>query len=165
MYCEGMNVDGSRSRRKWSIGVSSILQHFQSPIDGIVCRVQIRCARVRIDGIGNLVVARFVQAAEIVPNFRDIWVESDSSRVSVEGIAVLVDLIIEDTDRTPKCRIPTVSVDCLLIRFVGFVVALTSHERSTKKIPALRISPVFWKSSASVPCFGRCHAHPFRDSL
>jgi hypothetical protein len=40
-------------------------------------------ALVRVKCVGRLVVARLVQGSKIVPDFRDVGVESDGARVCV----------------------------------------------------------------------------------
>lgn len=38
------------------------------------------------------------QCAEVIPDFRNVGIEADGARISIERISVLVDLIIEDTN-------------------------------------------------------------------
>jgi hypothetical protein len=51
----------------------------------------------------------------------------------------LVDLVVEHTNRTPESRILSVTVNGLLVRFIGFGVLLLGHITSSKEVPALRI--------------------------
>ena len=79
------------------------------------------------------------QSAKIIPDLADIRIDTNSTRVSVQGIAVLIDLIIKNTNRTPESRIPAISVDSLLICFVCLGVFLLRHVAASKKVPALRV--------------------------
>lgn len=38
------------------------------------------------------------QCAKIVPDLRDIWIKSNRAGISVQGISVLVNLVVEHTD-------------------------------------------------------------------
>lgn len=60
--------------------------------------IEIGSAAIGVKSIGNLVVAGFVQSTKIIPNFRDVRVQTDSTRVGVQGITVLVDLVVEHTN-------------------------------------------------------------------
>lgn len=111
-------------------------------LDVHIVRIQVSRSCVRIEGITRLIVARFVlrpvlaakrlnrsndrahQSTEIVPNLGDVGIQSDCSGVRVQCVTVLVDLVVEHADRAPECRIATISVDCLLIGFVGFGILL-----------------------------------------
>jgi hypothetical protein len=122
--------------------VLRLLQHLKSLPDCGVGLVQLSGSSIGIDGVRDLVVARFVQTSKIEPDFTDVGIESDRSRVGVQGVSVLVDLVIEYTDRAPEGGVAAVSVDCLLVRFVGLVVSLRRHVCSTKEVPALGIISV-----------------------
>jgi hypothetical protein len=117
-------------------------ENVKSIRDRRVIGIKLRSTSVSINGIADLVVARLVQASQIIPNLRDVRVNSDSTRISVECITVLVDLEIENADRAPKRRITPVTIDCLLISFVCLVVLLPGHKGAAKQIPALRIGRV-----------------------
>lgn len=106
-------------------------------------RVQLGRSRVGIDRIGDLVVARLVETAEVVPDLAHVWVEADRPRVGVESITVLADLVVQDTDRTPECRVAAITVYSLLISFVCFVVPLTSHKGSSQKVPAMSVGSIY----------------------
>ena len=77
---------------------------------------------VGIDGVGDLVVAALIERAEVEPNFRDVSVDQDGPQVRVEGITVLVDLEVQDSDRAPERWVPPITVDSLLLCFVGFAI-------------------------------------------
>lgn len=38
------------------------------------------------------------QSAEIVPHFGDVRVEADGTRVGIQGITILVDLVVQHTN-------------------------------------------------------------------
>jgi len=79
------------------------------------------------------------QSPKIVPNFGDVGVQSNRAGIRIQSITILVDLVIQNADRAPECRIAPVSVDCLLIGFISFGVFLLRHVASPQEIPALRI--------------------------
>jgi hypothetical protein len=64
------------------------------------------------------------QSAEIVPDLRDVRVQANSSRVRVQGISVLVDLVIQDTNGAPKSGILPIAIHGLLIGFICFGILL-----------------------------------------
>ena len=118
-------------------------------------RVEISGPLICIEGIGCLIVARLVlrmvsswhakqiylnssyQSAKVVPDFGDVWIQADSTGVSVQRIAVLIDLVIQHSDRAPEGRIPAITVNGLLVCFVRFWIFLLCHVTSAKEIPAL----------------------------
>lgn len=92
--------------------------------------VKVGCSGVRVQSIACLVVARLIQSSEIVPDFGDVRIQSDSSRVRIKGISVLVDLIVKDTNRAPEGRVTTITIDSLLVSFVCLGVFLLRHVTS-----------------------------------
>jgi hypothetical protein len=102
-------------------------------------RIQLACTSIGVNGVGDLIVTALIEASKIEPDLRDIRVYSDRTRIGVKGVAELVDLEVENTDRAPKCGVAPISVHGLLIRFIGFVVFLASHVRPTKQVPTLSI--------------------------
>jgi hypothetical protein len=143
-----VNVNGGGRWRQLLVATS--LEQLKPVLDGRVLRVKVGRARVGVNRVGNLVVARLVQAAEVVPYFRNVWVDADRTRVGVEGVAVLVDLEVENTNRAPECRVAAITVDGLLIRLVRLVVTLAGHERTAKKVPALGVAAVCLKALGEV---------------
>ena len=115
----------------------------QACLDVDVCGIKISSTSVRIERVAGLIVARLIQSAKVVPDFRNVGVEANSARVRVEGIAVLVDLVVEHTDRTPECRIAAIAVHSLLVGFVSLGILLLRHVASTKQVPALSIILVY----------------------
>lgn len=126
--------------------------------------VELRSPAVGIESIADLVVAGFVESAQVVPHLRDVWIKSDCTRVCVESITVLVDLVVKHTDGAPECWIATISIDSLLICFVGFVVLPLSHVTSTQKIPALRIRAIRFERFRQI-LYGQILISKFRTLL
>ena len=104
---------------------------------------------VGVDGVGHLIVAGFVERSQVEPDFGEVRVNSNRSRVGVEGVVELIDVVVQDSDRTPECWILSVSVDCLLIRFVRFAEIARRHVRSTKQVPREGIVGVFRNVSSA----------------
>ena len=75
-----------------------ILEDTDTLLDRSIAGIQISSPRVCVDCVGDLVVAGLVEASQIVPHFRNIRVESDGTRVSVESISILVDLEVKHAD-------------------------------------------------------------------
>lgn len=75
-----------------------VLQELQSLRDCHVPWVQLCSAGICIDGVSDLVVAALIETAEIEPDFRDIWVNADCTRVGIKSVPELVDLEIEHAD-------------------------------------------------------------------
>lgn len=140
--CRRMNV----LRRWWRWQGHTIPlrvpKQVKSVFDRGIVRVQVLCTSVRIDRVVDLVITGLVQTAEVVPNLADVRVESDCSRVRVQGVTILVDLVVEHPDGAPEGRITAVSVDGLLVRLVRLVVLLATHKCSTEEIPTLGVGSV-----------------------
>lgn len=64
------------------------------------------------------------QSTKVVPDLGNVRIKADSPRVRVQSVAILVDLVIQNTYAAPECRVLTVTIDCLLIGFVCFGVLL-----------------------------------------
>jgi len=137
-------VDILRTRCSWQLTSSSlsILEKLEALCNGGVTRIQLARSGIGIDGVSDLVIATFIQATEIEPHFGNVWINADGSRIGVEGVTELVNLEVQDSDRTPEGWVASISVDCLLVCLVGFVILLTRHISATEKIPALGISRV-----------------------
>lgn len=93
-----MDINWTWSGWKRIVVDGCVLQHDQTLLDRCVGRVEIGCPSVGVDGVGDLVVARLVEAAQIIPHLADKRVETDRTGVCVEGVAVLIDLIVKNTD-------------------------------------------------------------------
>lgn len=124
-----------------SVGLH-VLQQPQPRFDHLVVRVQVRRSRVSIDGIADLVVARFVQRTQIEPDLGDVRIDPNRTGVGVEGVPVLVDVVIEDADGAPECGVAAIPIDGLLVGLIRFLVLLNSHIGSAEKVPALRIAAI-----------------------
>lgn len=82
------------------------------------------------------------KSPKVIPNFRDIGVQTDRTGVRIKRVTVLINLVIEDANRAPESGITSISVDCLLIGLIGLGILLLRHVTSTEKIPALCIGVV-----------------------
>lgn len=116
-----------------------LFQQFQPLGDRRVPRIQLRSSSVRINSVRNLVVATLVQTPEVKPNLRDIGVYTNSTRISVQGIPVLVDLEVKDTNGAPESGVAAITIHSLLIGLVCLVVFLTCHVGAAKEVPALGV--------------------------
>lgn len=117
----------------------ALAQKLQPGLDVRIRRIKLCCSLVGIQSVGDLIVAALVKSAQIIPNLADVRVQSDCSGVSIERITVLVDLVVEHSNRTPEGWVSTVSVDSLLVCFVCFGILLLRHVATTEQVPALRI--------------------------
>jgi hypothetical protein len=115
------------------------LEQSKTRLDVDVGGIEVSSPRVCVERITSLVVARLVQRTKIIPNLRNVRVEANGTRVRVKRVAVLVDLVVEHTNRAPECRVATVTVYCLLVRFVGLGVLLLRHVATTEKVPTLSV--------------------------
>lgn len=82
------------------------------------------------------------QSPQIIPDFRNVRIQTDSTRVGVQRIAVLVDLIVEHTNGAPEGWVPSITIDGLLVSFVGLGVFGLRHVATAKQIPTLRVGVV-----------------------
>ncbi len=64
------------------------------------------------------------QCAQVVPDFRNVRVESYCARVRIQRVSILVDLVVQDTDGAPERWVSAVAVHSLLVSFIGFRVLL-----------------------------------------
>jgi hypothetical protein len=105
----------------------SVFEELKALSNGHIARIQLARAGVGINGVSDLVVATLIKASEIEPDFRDVRVYPDRTRIGVKGVAELIDLEVQDADRAPKGRVASISVYGLLVCFIGFIVFLASH--------------------------------------
>jgi hypothetical protein len=82
------------------------------------------------------------QGAQVVPDLGDVRVQAYRAGICIERISILVDLVIQDANRAPECRVPSIAIDSLLIGLVCLGVLLLCHVAPSKQIPTLRIVPV-----------------------
>lgn len=134
-----MNICWLRSRRRGSAVGLARAQELQTSLDVRVAGVKLGSTLVSVQGIRDLVIARFVQSAEVIPDFGDVGVEADGSGVGIQSISVLVDLIVQDADRAPKRGVLTIPINRLLVRFVRLGVLLLSHVAPAEQVPTLSI--------------------------
>jgi hypothetical protein len=118
------------------------LEQRETGFDVHVGWVKLGSSGVSIQSVVGLVVARLIQSTEIVPDLGDVGVEADGPRVSIQSIAILVDLIVQHTDGAPEGRVATITVDGLLVGLIGLGILLLRHVAATEEVPALRISLV-----------------------
>ena len=123
--------------RKTVRGLS--LKQSKTRLDVDVGGIEISGPGVCVERITCLVVAGLIQRTEIVPDLRNVRIEANSARVRVKRIAILIDLVVEDTNRTPERRVAAVTVDCLLVGFIRLGILLLRHVASAKKVPTLGI--------------------------
>lgn len=102
----------------------SISKQLKASFDVRVSGIKLCGSLIRIKSIVDLVVARFIQCTQIVPDLRNIWVQADSPTVCIQCIAVLINLVVENTDRAPESGITPISVNSLLIRLVSLRILL-----------------------------------------
>lgn len=103
--------------------------------DNRVGRVELQSALVCVDGVRHLVVARFVQRAEVVPHFGEVRVNANCPRVGIERVVVLVDVVVQHPDRAPERRILPVAIDCLLVSLVRLAKIVRRHVRPAEQVP------------------------------
>jgi hypothetical protein len=157
----GVNILGNR---RWSTGLGLplhlALQQLQTSLDMYISRIQVGSAAVRIQGIGSLVVARLVKCSQIIPDFGDVRIQANSTGVGIQGIAILVDLIVEHTNRAPEGWVATVAVDCLLVCLVCLGVFLLRHIAAAEEVPALSIVIVCGKKVSLLLVGNVCKSLP-----
>lgn len=108
-----------------------------------VILVEIGSASIRINSVGDLIITRLVKRAKIEPDFGDVGIDANSTRVGVKGIAELIDLVVEHANAAPERRIASVAVNGLLVGFVCFLVLGNAHVRPTEQIPTLGIGTIY----------------------
>ena len=74
-----MHILGYRRVRKLTACGLRISQELKALSNSNVTRVKLTSAGVRIDGVGDLVVAAFIEAAEIKPHLRDVWIDANGT--------------------------------------------------------------------------------------
>jgi len=132
-----MNILRTRSYRGLPTGVLCSSEKLKALCDGKIVGVEFCSTSISVDGIRNLIVAALVETTEIKPDFGDVGIDTDSTRVGVERISKLIDLKIENTNRTPKSRIAPIAIYSLLVSFIRLVILLAGHIGTAQKVPAL----------------------------
>ena len=113
-------------------GCTTISKKVQSCFDMCIAWIELRSTLIRIKRVGCLIIATLIQCTEVVPYFRDIRVESDSPRVCIKCVAVLIDLIVEHANTAPEGWISTVTIDSLLVCLVRLWELLLCHVASAE---------------------------------
>src|ERR1700761_3233072 len=83
------------------------------------------------------------QSSKVIPHFGNVWIQTNSSRIRIQGISILINLVIKNTNRAPKGGISAITIDGLLVGLVSSRVFLLGHVTATKKIPALSIILIY----------------------
>jgi hypothetical protein len=130
-----------RTRRWGELTASSLclLQKLEALGDGGVAGIELSGSGVGVYSVVDLVITALVQGAKVEPDFGDIRVDANGTGVSIEGVAVLVDLEVQNADGAPERRVSPVAIDSLLVCFIRLVVLGSGHIRTTEQVPALRI--------------------------
>ena len=68
--------------------------------------------------------AQTYQGSQVIPHFGDVRVEAYGAGVCIKCISVLVDLVVQDANRAPECRVPSVAIDGLLIGLIRLGILL-----------------------------------------
>lgn len=147
-----LRVDIGGHRSSTGAIVGAVSEKLKPCLDVGVAWIQLSSPLVGIQSIVNLVVAALVQCAKIVPNLRDEGIQADSTRICVQSIPVLINLVVKHTDGAPEGRIATIAVDSLLVRLVCFRILGLRHVASTEKVPTLSVAVVCRVTSASGGC-------------
>lgn len=126
-------LDGSRSAARWYASRASAVWLLQDSYYSPVSTKHFMIARTR----------KTYQSAEIIPNLGNIWVQANGSRVRIESIPILVDLVIQHTNTAPKCWIPAITVNGLLISLVCLRILLLRHIAASQEIPALCVGLIY----------------------
>ena len=87
----------------------------------------------------RLHVEQTYQGSKVIPDFRDVRVQTDRAGVRIKGVSVLIDLVVKDAYRTPKSWVSPVTVNGLLVSIICFRILLLGHVTSAKQVPTLRI--------------------------
>jgi hypothetical protein len=72
----------------------------------------------------RLKVKQTYQSSQVVPDLGDVRVQAYCAGVCIKCISVLVNLVIQNANRAPECRVPSIAIDCLLIGLVRLWVLL-----------------------------------------
>lgn len=117
-----MNILWSRCRVTHVARRLTTLQKLQSSFYMDVRRIEFRCPLIGIQRVIRLIIARLVQRSKVVPNFGNVWVKTYRAGVRIQSVPVLVNLVVKHTNGTPKCRVPAVAIDSLLVCLIRFRV-------------------------------------------
>lgn len=155
-------VGGLRSSRGRSTICTTRAQELEASLDMGVAGIELSCALVCIKGVSDLIVTALIlksgqfqhislrykwqstyQGSKVIPNLRDVWVKTDGTRVRIQSVSVLVDLIVQHADGAPEGWILSISIHSLLVRLIGLGVLLLGHVTSAQQIPALSVLVIF----------------------
>ena len=135
-----MNIGRLRSSWRWLAISRTRAKQLQTGLNVRVSRVKLSRTLIGVQCIRDLVVAGLIlpkvsdahqtrnkvayQCSQIIPHFRDVWVQSDGTRVRIQGIPILVDLVVKDSNRAPEGRIAAITVNSLLVCLIGLGILL-----------------------------------------
>lgn len=127
-------------------------QLLQASSDMRVAGVQALCLEVCVERVADLVVACLVESAQVIPYFQNIRIETDGSGIRVERVAVLRNLVVEDTNRAPERGVARVAIDGLLERFVRRVEIRANHVDAPKVVPRVSVQLVNFERLQQILC-------------
>lgn len=151
-----------------SASTSTTSEKLETGFDVGVCRIQFGRAGVGIKRISSLIVAGLIlvwvstsrslykteeqthQCAKVVPDLRDIGIQANGSGICIEGVTILVDLVVQDSDGAPECRISSIAVDSLLVGLVSLWELLLCHVAASEQVPALSVLVVWGNVSTKL---------------
>ena len=64
------------------------------------------------------------QCSQVVPHLGDVRVEAYGAGVCIKCISVLVDLVVQNANRAPECRVPPIAINGLLIGLIRLGILL-----------------------------------------
>lgn len=79
------------------------------------------------------------QCAQVIPDLGNVRVKADGAGVGIEGVPVLVDLVVQNTNGAPEGGVPAITVDGLLVGLVRLGVLLLRHVAAAEQVPALGV--------------------------
>lgn len=98
----------------------------------LIRRVELESSLVSVDGVRHLIVTSFVKCPEIEPDFGEVGMNPNRARVGIESVVKLIDVVVENSDRTPESGVLSISINSLLVSFVSFAEIVRSHVSSTE---------------------------------
>ena len=101
--------------------------------------VELRGTGGGVNRVQNLVVATLIQTVEVEPDLRNVRVDTDGTGVCIERVAVLVDLEVQNTNRSLEYRVAAIRLHYLLVGVVRLVVLLAGRIGTAEKVPALSV--------------------------
>jgi hypothetical protein len=88
-------------------------------------------------------ITNIIQRANIIPDFANVWVDIDRTRIRIKGIQVLAQLVEEHAQGTPDIRVGWISIHSVLVGIISVFVILDRHVTTTKEVPAFAIMGIY----------------------